>query len=250
MDAGSTADWWRVGDNSTRPAFRLPRLRFILPLVAVAVIAAVPSWRTHERDALALGRMAVERIDDDSRPAKPPKKAVPGEYEDLVAHGREKRVLSAARAQLGTKYVLGVAPRHAWSLDHVGERWNPLGFDCSTLVAYAFVEGAGIWPGGEVAHTDEIWTQGRKLPLDYSSRKTSKILRGSGSAAPPGGYKPGDMLFRRSGAGGWWGHVALVSEHGYVIEALPPDVHETRTIDEFLADGERLGWMRMREVSS
>jgi len=67
-----------------------------------------------------------------------------------------------------------------------------------------------------------------------------------GSAPPPGGYQPGDILFRREGAGGYWGHVLLVSERGYVIEALPPDVHETKTMTEVLADGAALGWMRVR----
>lgn len=74
------------------------------------------------------------------------------------------------------------------------------------------------------------------------------MVRGNGLTHPPGGFQSGDLLFRRSGAGGWWGHVAIVSEHGYVIEALPHDVHETKTLEEFLVDGEQLGWMRLRAL--
>ena len=212
----------------------------------VVAVAIIPTWRSNERDAFALGRIAVVRAHGSHRAKLPPARPSDNSYSHLRATGGAAKVIAAARHQLGMPYVLGVGPRHRWSLDAVGDGVDPLGFDCSALVAYAVLRGAGIWISGNVAHTDEIWTQGGKLPLTPTTGRTGRVFRGMGSAPPPGGYQPGDILFRREGAGGYWGHVLLVSERGYVIEALPPDVHETKTMTEVLADGAALGWMRVR----
>ena len=223
----------------------------VLVVVATVLIAAclVPTWRSNTRDALAVVQMMVGGIGAHPRSVSVPHRASrDNPYRELRANGKARVVLDAARRQIGTPYALGAAPRHAWSLRAVGDKPDELGLDCSTLVAYAFVHGAGIWPGGRIAHTDEIWTQGGALPLRNTPAETSKIIRGTGATPPPGGYQSGDLLFRREGAGGWWGHVAIVSEHGYVIEALPPDVHEDTEITTFLDEGDALGWLRVKAL--
>lgn len=217
--------------------------------VIVVVSSIVPTWRSNERDVIALARLAVAHIYESHKSVRPPTTDADNPFRDLRATKKQKRVLDAARNQLGVKYVLGAVPRHRWSLNRVGSDYDPLGFDCSTLVAYAYLQGADIWIGGAIAHTDEIWTQNGKFPLTITPAKDSRVTRGTGAKPPSGGYKPGDLLFRREGAGGYWGHVLLVSERGYVIEALPPDVHETKEMTDVLIDGPQLGWMRIKGVT-
>lgn len=169
-------------------------------------------------------------------------------FSDMKAVGPARRLLSVARRQIGVKYVYGAYPRHRWAVSKLGPKVNRAGFDCSSFVAYAFQEALGEWIGGRVAHTDEIWTQGGTMPLEATPARTGRVIRGTGATPPPEGYRPGDLLFRREGAGGFWGHVAIVGERGLVLESYPPDVHETRSLETFLSDGEKLGWMRVRSL--
>lgn len=170
-------------------------------------------------------------------------------YDHLRAEGAALRVLKAARSQLGAEYIYGAGPRDPDGLAGIGtERTAPGGFDCSSFVAYAFQAGINQWVSGTIAHTDQIWTQGGELPLDMSPGSTSTIIRGTGKRPPRGGYQPGDILLTRWGAGGFWGHVVMVSEKGRVIQAYPPDVYETDSITKFLAEGNRLGWVRVRSL--
>lgn len=171
-----------------------------------------------------------------------------GRYDDLRAHGAALRVLRAARKQMNVKYVYGAQPRDPDGLDAIGRRKHRAGFDCSSFVAYAFLAGTGDWISGRVAHTDEIWTQGGELPLTPTPGETSKIIRGTGRKPPPGGYRPGDILEVRGGAGGYWGHVVIVSEGGRVIQSYPPDVYETDSIEKFLTRNNRMGWVRVKAL--
>lgn len=234
-----------------RKAIRPRLVVLVVAAIVVATAAAVPSWRPHEQDAMALAELRVSNLfrsgPDRERTAAKPSPSNP--YRDQHASGRALRVIKAARTQIGVPYTYGARPRHQWSMSMIGTSPNHLGVDCSSLVAYAFQTGVGVWIGGGVAHTDEIWTQDSRMPLTAAPAHTESVLRGTGAKPPPGGYLPGDILFRHVGAGGYWGHVAILSEHGMIIEAFPPDVHETREITEFLADGSKLGWMRVREVN-
>lgn len=172
-----------------------------------------------------------------------------GKYDHLVAHGKALRVLRAARRQMGMPYVYGAQPRSPDGLAAIGRHKHRAGFDCSSFVAYAFEVGAGEWISGSVAHTDQIWTQGGELPLTPTPGETAKIIRGTGRKPPPGGYKPGDIIEVRSGSGGYWGHVVIVSEHGNVIQSFPPDVFETTPIEEYLSGDRRMGWVRVKGLA-
>lgn len=238
-----------AGGNRTRARVGIAVLACLT--AAAITVLTVPALRSHAADVAAVARVRLQRGDAPSRSQVAGASAGPptaDRYGELRAEGPARRVVQAARSQLGAPYELGARPRHAWSLDAIGDGVDPRGFDCSTLVAFAFLHGAGIWPGGSIAHTDEIWTQDGDLPLTATAGRTQTVIRGTGDRPPPHGYRPGDLLFRRSGAGGWWGHVALVTEHGYVIEALPPDVHETTTVAAFLDEAAPAGWMRIRAL--
>lgn len=171
-------------------------------------------------------------------------------YASLRARGKAKSVLRAARSQMGIEYVYGAGPRDPDGLARIGLEKHRAGFDCSSFVAYAFQQGAGQWVSGTIAHTDQIWTQGGQLPLTSTPGSTATIIRGTGAKPPRSGYKPGDILLTRWGAGGYWGHVVIVSERGFVIESFPPDVHEDTRIEDFLAEGRKLGWVRVRSLQA
>ncbi|MBC7645005.1 MAG: C40 family peptidase [Thermoleophilia bacterium] len=175
----------------------------------------------------------------------------PNPYEHLRATGKAAQVLRAARSQMDVPYIFGAQPRSPEGLRAVGltARRHGDGFDCSSFVAYAFEAGLGEWVSGTIAHTDQIWTQGGRLPLNMTPGQTDTIVRGTGDKPPRGGYRPGDILLLRWGSGGYFGHTVLVSEHGLVIQSLPPGVYETTPITEYLAEPEQLGWVRVRALS-
>lgn len=244
----------RAGKNR-RTARRHRRLGVLVTVaLALGIVAAVPGWRGDLKDLIALGEVKARQVgerepsaeEQQRRTSEPPA----GPYDHLRATGKAKRILAVGRGQLGVEYVYGARPRHQWAVARIGRAVNRAGFDCSSFVAYVYQEALGEWIGGRVAHTDEIWTQGGRLPLTTTAGETSAIVRGTGVKAPPGGYRVGDIVFRREGAGGYWGHVAIVSERGLILESYPPDVHETRTLADFLAeDGAKLGWMRVRSLN-
>jgi cell wall-associated NlpC family hydrolase len=182
-----------------------------------------------------------------TKPQYPP---IPAHYRNQIATGDAAKVIEAARSQLGMPYVYGAGPRDPDGLAAIGLHKHRAGFDCSSFVAYAFQVGVGEWISGSIAHTDQIWTQGGQLPLDMSPGETSRIVRGTGDDPPPHGYRPGDILEMRWGAGGYFGHVVIVSEHGLTIQAFGSDVYETDPITRFLADGKELGWVRVKALSA
>lgn len=212
------------------------RLRFRLIMLVVVCGALM----------LVIGTTAALTARDLRRSETQPEK--PGKYDHLRAHGKALAVLRAARSQLGVRYVYGAQPRSPDGLLAIGRHKHRAGFDCSSFVAYAFQVGAGEWISGSIAHTDQIWTQGGLLPLTPTPGETSKILRGTGRKPPPGGYLPGDILEMREGAGGYWGHVLIVSERGQVIQSFPPDVYETEPIETYLRRNSRMGWVRVKAL--
>lgn len=171
-------------------------------------------------------------------------------FRHLRATGKAKQVIAAGRTQMGVEYVYGAGPRDPSGLRAIGNRAARGGFDCSSFVAYAFELGVDTWVSGNVAHTDQIWTQGGQLPLDSSAGSTSKIVRGTDADRPPGGYKVGDIILTRWGSGGFWGHVVIVSARGMALESYPPDVHETRPIQELLTGKNDVGWVRVRALQT
>ena len=97
-------------------------------------------------------------------------------------------IIDYAVRQLGVPYTWG--GNHGLSLEDMirGEPsiWNG-GFDCSSLVAWAFAKGAGLYVGD--------WTGSQ---CDYGATHPD-ATRGKGPArdgsAPAGGYLPGDLIF-------------------------------------------------------
>ncbi len=195
---------------------------------------------------LALGTTAALTARDQHRSET--RSETPGKYDHLRARGKALAVLRAARRQIGSPYVYGAQPRSPEGLLAIGRHKHREGFDCSSFVAYAFQAGAGQWISGSIAHTDQIWTQGGLLPLTPTPGETDKIIRGTGRKPPPDGYLPGDILELREGAGGYWGHVLIVSERGQVIQSYPPDVYETEPIETYLRRSSRLGWVRVKAL--
>lgn len=96
-------------------------------------------------------------------------------------------VIDYAVRQLGVPYHWG--GNHGYSLEQM-ETADPdpaAGFDCSSLIAWAYAKGAGIYVGD---YTGSQWELGATAP---------GAIRGAGPAQgggpPPGGYLPGDLLF-------------------------------------------------------
>ncbi len=232
-----------------RRTIRIRRAALGAVLVATIVVAVMPVSRGYLRDAAAL-----LHSDDSAAPMGgtltapvPDSKSETTPYDHLRARGRARDILAVGRRQMGVEYVYGATPRYRWAVSRLGRRVHRSGFDCSSFVAYVYLEALGRWVSGSVAHTDQIWTQGGKMPLSSTADSTSEVIRGMGNRPPRGGWRVGDIIFRREGAGGYWGHVAIVSERGRILESYPPDVHETRTLHQFLKeDGKTLGWMRLR----
>lgn len=224
-------------------AIRLRRRRFLTlaTLIAAAAFGAValgndPSKARRPADT-SNGALA-QSVDEPEQP-----------YSHLRARGKAAKVLEAARSQVGVVYAYGAQPRDPVGLDAIGRRKAQGGFDCSSFVAYAFQEGIGEWVSGHIGHTDQIWTQGDRLSLNSTPGETDQVIRGTGARPPRGGYKPGDILLTRWGAGGYWGHVVIVAERGMVIESYPPDVHEAE-IGKFLDEGAKLGWVRVKSLAA
>lgn len=240
------------GEGQSQSGLRLRLVILCALAVIVGIAAVVPVSRQALRDGMALSRIKITDAlgrGNDAAPAKaPPRADKSNPYRGMQATGTASQLLKAARSQVGAKYVLGARPRQRWALALLGSHPDRPAFDCSSFVAFVFLHGADTWISGDIAHTDEIWTQGGKLSLKATPAKTKDIIRGTMTAPPSGGFEPGDLLFAHWGAGGFWGHILIVSEHGYVIEAYPPDVHETREITELLDQGKDIGWMRIRNL--
>lgn len=145
-------------------------------------------------------------------------------------------VIDYALRQVGVPYTWG--GNHGRSLeDMITEQpsiWNG-GFDCSSLVAWSFAKGAGIYVGD---WTGSQWDYGASHP---------GAIRGKGEAregsAPPGGYLPGDLLFFNKKD-----HVGIYLGNDMFLHApRTGDVVKVSKLSEYYKPV--WGWVRWTDVS-
>jgi cell wall-associated NlpC family hydrolase len=145
------------------------------------------------------------------------------------------RVIDYAVKQLGIPYQWG--GNHGFSLEQM-ESQDPVvanGFDCSSLLAWSFAKGAGIYIGD---YTGTQWAYGATAP---------GAIRGAGPAqggsAPPGGYMPGDLIFFDDTE-----HVALYLGNDLFIHAPHTgDVVRVARLSDYPL--QVWGWVRYEAVS-
>lgn len=155
----------------------------------------------------------------------------PGQALDAAPAGElAQAVVDYARRFVGDPYL--------WGANHVGyqamltsepqRRW-----DCSSLLSWAYARGARIDIGGV---TYEQWARGRSAP---------GASRGTGGP-PPGGWRAGDLLFRRPEARGP-GHVAMAIDATQMIHA--PRSGEAVRIEPIPAATTLVGWVRYAQLA-
>lgn len=145
-----------------------------------------------------------------------------------------QRVVDYALAQIGVPYRWG--GNHGFSLEQMASSDPPLenGFDCSSLIAWAYAKGAGFYIGD---WTVAQWELGATAP---------GATRGNGPAQggsdPPGGYMPGDLIFFND-----TDHVALALGNDLFVHApRTGDVVRIARLSEY---GQVWGWVRYSQLS-
>lgn len=145
------------------------------------------------------------------------------------------RVIDYAIRQLGIPYQWG--GNHGFSLEQMVAIDPAIenGFDCSSLLSWAFAKGAGIYIGD---YTGTQWEYGVTVP---------GAIRGFGPAQgggmPPGGYSPGDLIFFND-----TDHVALYLGNDLFIHAPHTgDVVRVARLSQY--PSQVWGWVRYEAVS-
>jgi cell wall-associated NlpC family hydrolase len=174
-------------------------------------------------------------------------------YVDAVlAQANEYRGAFAPGASAGVQAAL------AWAVAHVGsftynlgpptdrggtveqmQAGKPVGTtcDCSMYVRWALAQ-AGIDAGLDTATQ---WTANGLLPNNDASARTPQVSRGVGSEPPPGGYRPGDIIFFGHDAGPS-GHDALYLGNGQIVQcSASGNGSNIRPLDGYVAP---TGWVR------
>jgi cell wall-associated NlpC family hydrolase len=144
-------------------------------------------------------------------------------------------VIDYALQQLGIPYHWG--GNHGVGLEDMMLRDPsiPAGFDCSSLLAWSFAKGAGIYIGD---FTGTQWEYGATAP---------GAMRGTGPArggsAPPGGFMAGDLIFFNATQ-----HVALYLGNDLFIHAPHTgDVVRVARLSQYPL--QVWGWVRYANVS-
>jgi cell wall-associated NlpC family hydrolase len=144
-------------------------------------------------------------------------------------------VIDYAIQQLGIPYHWG--GNHGVGLEDMMLRDPsiPAGFDCSSLLAWSFAKGAGLYVGD---YTGTQWEYGATAP---------GAMRGIGPAQgggpPPGGYVAGDLIFFNA-----TGHVALYLGNDLFIHAPHTgDVVRVARLSQYPL--QVWGWVRYADVS-
>src|SRR6266545_1012691 len=149
-------------------------------------------------------------------------------YVDAVlAKANEYRGAFAPGASVGARVVL------AWAVAHVGGFTYNLGpptdrggsvqdmqgreptgstCDCSMFVRWAMAQ-IGLDVG---LTTSTQWTANGRLPAGDTGQDAAIVSRGVGPGPPPGGYRPGDLVFFGVDDGPT-GHVALWLGNGQIV---------------------------------
>ncbi|MEZ5098393.1 MAG: lytic murein transglycosylase [Thermoleophilia bacterium] len=145
------------------------------------------------------------------------------------------RVIDWALQQLGTPYLWG--GHHGYSLEQMVTQEPSLwdgGFDCSSLLAWAFAKGSGIYIGD---YTGSQWAAGASAP---------GAIRGpgpaQGGALPPGGLRPGDIIFFND-----TDHVALYLGNDLFVHA--PHTGDVVKITQLSTYNPVWGWVRYEQIS-
>jgi cell wall-associated NlpC family hydrolase len=143
-------------------------------------------------------------------------------------------VIAYALGNLGVPYHWG--GNHGYSLEQMtGTEPNlAYGFDCSSLVAWSFARGAGLYVGD---WTGTQWEYGALAP---------GATRGAGpaqfGAPPPGGFLPGDLIFFND-----TDHVALYLGNDLFIHA--PHTGDVVRIARLSSYRPVWGWVRYGQIS-
>jgi cell wall-associated NlpC family hydrolase len=155
------------------------------------------------------------------------------------ASGSARIVLAWAVAHVGRfTYQLGSPTDRGGSVQDM-QSHEPAGStcDCSMFTRWAFAQ-AGTDIG---TTTSTQWTANGLLPPGASSRQTALVTRGVGSAPPPGGYQPGDLIFFGVDDGPN-GHVALWLGNGMIVQCSSSgDGSNIRPLAGYVAP---TGWVR------
>jgi len=143
-------------------------------------------------------------------------------------------VIDRAVGELGVPYVWG--GNHGFSLADMQALEPDLtrGFDCSSLLAWSFAKGAGLYIGD--------WTV---TQWEYGASALG-ATRGDGPAQggadPEGGYLPGDIIFFDA-----TDHVALYLGNDLFVHA--PHTGDVVRIARLSEYGQVWGWVRYAQIS-
>ncbi len=144
-------------------------------------------------------------------------------------------VIDFAIQQLGIPYHWG--GNHGVDLDGMmlGDPVIPAGFDCSSLLAWSFAKGAGIYIGD---YTGTQWELGAT-----AAGATRGAGPAQGGGPPPGGYTAGDLIFFNSTE-----HVALYLGNDLFIHAPHTgDVVRVARLSQYPL--QVWGWVRYADLS-
>lgn len=147
-------------------------------------------------------------------PSAPTPGAGPGNTIPAAAGGANV-VLAWAVGHVGRfTYNLGSPTDRGGSVADMQTR-EPTGStcDCSMYARWAMAQ-AGLDVG---LTTSTQWTANGQLPGSETPVETPELSRGVGSAAPPGGYQPADLIFFGHDDGPS-GHVALWLGNGQIVQ--------------------------------
>jgi cell wall-associated NlpC family hydrolase len=160
------------------------------------------------------------------------------------ASGDGRVVLAWAVAHVGRfTYNLGPPTDRGGSLQDMQSR-EPRGStcDCSMFVRWAMAQ-AGIDVG---LTTMGQWTANGRLPAGNSAQETALVSRGVGAEAPPGGYRPADLVFFGVDDGPS-GHVALWLGDGQIVQCSSSGGGSNiRPLAGYVAP---TGWVRWKALS-
>ncbi|CAN5819953.1 hypothetical protein BH18ACT13_BH18ACT13_12810 [soil metagenome] len=160
------------------------------------------------------------------------------------ASGGARVVLAWAVAHVGGfTYNLGPPTDRGGSVQDMQGR-EPTGStcDCSMFVRWAMAQ-IGLDVG---LTTSTQWTANGRLPAGDTGQDTAIVSRGAGPAPPPGGSRPGDLVFFGVDDGPT-GHVALWLGNGQIVHCSSSGGGSNiRPLAGYVAT---TGWLRWKAVS-
>lgn len=145
-----------------------------------------------------------------------------------------QRVVDRALAQIGVPYRWG--GNHGFSLDQMASLEPDVGngFDCSSLIAWSYAQGANLYVGD---WTGAQWELGAAAPGATRGKGPAQ-----GGAEPPGGYLAGDLIFFND-----TDHVALALGNDLFVHA--PRTGDVVRIARLSTYSQVWGWVRYSQVS-